>query len=584
MAVPANFALLPTEVLLIIISHLPGTGDVNAVCKLTSRLHGLFLPEVFDRHVAWAKTSVNPKKPLECLVTIFLHAVKFNSSTLIQELFCYSDIVDFRGFIPGTPFSHHSITYLHFALTMDAPIIASQLMKHGSSSESTLESLSTTYPDLTPLYLSLARPNLLTERELNAALRIACSYALPRATSFLLARGAEARTVSIYGISVLHATLARRARWKFFDEFYTFMTSTTPVEEVWEISILDTAKNLVIFGADPILETASSRVHSCDARCWKSINCDHSAQSPTHLAASSGLTRVVRFLIKRTGLGVLDEKNGEGYTPLYSACVQGNEETALYILRKQCDITNPNPMVREIDGTTALHVACRFALETIVVYLLEHGAASDINREDVKGRTPLHEVLSHEQFGREEEVIATLHSLAKFGADPDYGSTLTPSSSAFDVQQKRMTRLQTPRHLAGKHPFLSVRDLLRVEKQNLYRDWCDEDKKETMRRIQNAGLQTKEVAEVSDVAVKKVRRQTRKQKEKAAVREKEEAARKHEESFPALKTVDAQIGKSYGASIFASTEMPNQTVASEVSGKGRGKAGVGKNKWKKIEF
>ncbi|PVH73916.1 ankyrin, partial [Cadophora sp. DSE1049] len=413
MAEPANFATLPTEVLLLINSNLSDTGDINAICQLTRRLYHLFLPEVFDRHLAWARTTNRPKKERDSLIAIFLHAAKYNSSNLIQQLFCYREIVDFKG----TPFSHHSITYLHFAVSMDAPVIASHLMKHGSSSEFSIDSLSTTYPDLTPLYMALARPYLITQHELNAALRIACSYALPRTTSFILARGADARAVSIYGISVLHATLTCRARWRFFDEFYAYMEPSVPPATLWEEFIWATTKSLVSYGADPRLKIENSRMHSCNTKCWQSVNCEHSQQTPAHLAAASGFASVLRFLVKRVGLNVLEEKNGGGYTPLYGALVQGHDVAATYILRQQPHI--PNPIVRTEDNSTALHIASRFALEQVVTYILEHGATNDINREDSKGRTPLHEVLSQENLEREYEVVGTLHILAKAGADPD---------------------------------------------------------------------------------------------------------------------------------------------------------------------
>ncbi|KAH7355373.1 hypothetical protein BKA65DRAFT_582286 [Rhexocercosporidium sp. MPI-PUGE-AT-0058] len=613
---PANFATLPTEILLLIISNLFGTGDVNAICRLTHRLYHLFLPDVFDRHLAWALASDRPKKQRECLVEIFLHAVKYNSSNLIQQLFCYGEIVDFKGTLPGTPFSQHGITYLHFAVTMDAPIIASQLMKHGSSSDFALDSLSTTYPDLTPLYLALARPNLLTQRELNSALRIACSYALPRTTSFLLARGADACTVSIYGISALHATLTRRARWKFFDDFYGYFEPAIPPEILWEELVLRTAKGLVDFSADPRLKIESTRAHSCDARCWKSINCDHSQQTPTHLAAASGMVSVLRFIVQRVGLGVLSETNGEGYTPFYAACVQGYEEAALYILRKQSHI--PNLIVREVDHSTALHIACRFALKQVAAYILEKSAAANINREDARGRTPLHEVLSHQDFDREEEVTGTLHLLAKFGADPDHGFTSTKPD--FGSNSTGMTRLQTPRQIAGKHAFVSVRDMFRFEEQNIYRDWCDEAKKESEALLLGASwgieVEPEPQPEKADLGAKKGRRKTKMQREKAAIKERQE-------NFPALGMLAGQIGKptsgikkqnqndpqslhqevpkprnlgsweeKQAAWVVSSKAVPRSEVlpivkgtgeqkpGNEGSGKGKGKGS--KNKWKKM--
>ncbi|KAH7411426.1 ankyrin repeat-containing domain protein [Cadophora sp. MPI-SDFR-AT-0126] len=529
MAEPANFTTLPTEVLLLINSNLSGTGDINAICQLTRRLYHLFLPEIFERHLAWAKTTDRPKKERDCLIAIFLHSVKYNSSNLIQQLFCYRDIVDFRGYLPSMPFSHHSITYLHFAVSMDAPVIASRLMKHGSSSDFSIDSLSVTYPDLTPLYMALARPQLLTQHELNAALRIACSYALPRTTSFLLARGADARAVSIYGISVLHATLARRARWRFFDEFYAYMEPAVPPSTLWEDLIWATTKSLVNYGADPKLKTDNSRAHCCDTRCWKSVNCENSQQTPAHLAAASGSVSVLRSLVKRVGLNVLEEKDGGGYTPLYGAMVQGHDEASKYILRQHPHI--PNPMVRIDDKSTALHIASRFALEQIVTYILEHGATDDINREDAKGRTPLHEILSQDNIEREHEIVGTLHVLAKFGADPDHGFAPGSSfnSSGLSIGQKK---IETPRQMARKHAFASVRDMFRLEEENIYRDWCEEAKEESAMLVANATSWANDentTPEDTQAAVVpgKPKKRSKKQRERAAVKEREQ-------NFPAL--------------------------------------------------
>ncbi|KAK0119439.1 hypothetical protein ONS95_010888 [Cadophora gregata] len=529
MAESTSFANLPVEILLLINSNLNGTGDINAICQLTRRLYHLFLPEVFDRHLAWARTVDRPKKERDCLIAIFLHAVKFNSSNLIQQLFCYREVVDFKGCLPGTPFSHYSITYLHFAVSMDAPVIASHLMKHGSSSEFSIDSLSTTYPDLTPLYMALARPHLITQHELNAALRIACSYALPRTAAFLLARGADARAVSNYGISVLHATLTRRARWRYFDEFYAYMEPSVPPATLWEEFIWATTKNLVTYGANPRLKTDNSRMHSCDTKCWQSVNCEHSQQTPTHLAAASGFRSVVRYLIKTVGLGILSEKNGGGYTPLYEALVQGHDVTATYILRKQP--LTPNPIVRAEDNSTALHIASRFALEHVITYILEHGAKNDINCEDAKGRTPLHEVLSQDNMEREYEIVGTLHILANAGADPDHGFITDCHSSA--KSSMGMRKIETPRQMARKHAFVSVRDMFRFEEENIYRDWCEEAKEESDKRVANATASwgndentTLEPTITAEIPVK-TKKKSKKQKERAAVKE-------HEQNFPAL--------------------------------------------------
>ena len=521
---------------------------------------------------------------------------------------------DQASYIPGTPFSHYSITYLHFAVSMDAPLIASHLMKHGSSSDFSIDSLSTTYPDLTPLYMALARPNLITLHELNAALRIACSYALPRTTAFLLARGADARAVSIYGISVLHATLARRARWKFFDEFYAYMEPAVPPSTLWEDLIWATTKNLVTYGADPRLKIDNSRLHACDTKCWQSVDCDHSQQTPTHLAAASGFTSVLRYLVKRVGPCVLSEKNGGGYTPLYGALVQGHDVAATYILRQQPYI--PNPILNEDENSTALHTASRFALEQIVTYILEHGGNNDINREDAKGRTPLHEVLSQQNLEREYQIIGTLHILAKYGADPDHGFSPSSSFGSSGSLSSGVKRIETPRQMARKHAFASVRDMFHLEEENIYRDWCEEAKEESEMLVANATVSwghdesTQTEPAIPAEKVTKPKKRSKKQRERAAAKE-------HEQNFPALTGPGAGAtanenrrpvfhkgedgskissdGKNHHPSIARAQETVERFTVKPVSKdieeeqcdtdtatKSKGKGG--KNKWKKMAF
>jgi hypothetical protein len=94
---------------------------------------------------------------------------------------------------PSGGFFSPAFTFLHFALLADAPKVAAALMKNGTDISQELED----YPDLMPLYLTLPR-SLGTvgssSKDLDSALRIACSYALPNIAGFLLTRGANANT------------------------------------------------------------------------------------------------------------------------------------------------------------------------------------------------------------------------------------------------------------------------------------------------------------------------------------------------------------------------------------------------------
>ncbi|KAK2627677.1 hypothetical protein QTJ16_002323 [Diplocarpon rosae] len=338
------------------------------------------------------------------------------------------------------------ITYLHFALLMDAPYVSSHLIKYGAS---ILESPApSTYPDLSTLFFALGRYRVSTARELNTALRIACSYGLPNTVRFLLERGADANSVSKYGLSPLHTALARRERWREFDALHTFLYPLGPRDEHprgWESMVTAVVAELLKYGADPTCRTSSSRAHKCGYRCWRSISCESRGQTALHLAAGSGFFLAAHKMLCSEGDAenrrrMLEGGDDEGSTPLYSALVQGQGELIGYLLESQGE---RNPIVNTTTRSTALHVACRFALSGVVVRLLRRGA--DVDVVDFYGQTPLHELLTQTLLGRQEAVLETMHNLADFGADPDI---------------KTGTGDLTPRQVGAKHPCLEVRTLL----------------------------------------------------------------------------------------------------------------------------
>jgi ankyrin repeat protein len=85
-------------------------------------------------------------------------------------------------------------------------------MKNGADISQEVED----YPDLTPLCLTLPRSLASSPKDLDSALRIACSYALPKTVGFLLVRGADANTTNKYGIAAIHTAVMRRHPWRKF--------------------------------------------------------------------------------------------------------------------------------------------------------------------------------------------------------------------------------------------------------------------------------------------------------------------------------------------------------------------------------
>lgn len=304
-------------------------------------------------------------------------------------------------------------------------------MKHGSDITQEMGE----HPDLTSLFFALGRYRLSSQKELDAALRIACHYALPKTTRFLLTRGSDVHAVSKYGVSAIHATVAKRARWRHFDKFHTFLFPAIRPDYPQSL-VAQTVATLLDYGADVQRKTSTTRSHICNHKCWKSVSCDHKGQTALHLASSSGMVNVVKILLEYGS--TLDAQNDDGYSPLFGALAQGHEELSRFFLQQYESI---NPFVNRFCKSTALHIACRFALSKIVLELLENKA--EVNSIDSLGRTSLHEVLSQDLFDREDETIKTLRYLANFKADPDI---ITGNA-------------QTPRQMAEKHPFQGVREM-----------------------------------------------------------------------------------------------------------------------------
>jgi ankyrin repeat protein len=201
-------------------------------------------------------------------------------------------------------------------LLADAPRVTADLMKNGADINQDVED----YLDLTPLYLTLPRSLASSPKELDSALRIACSYALPRTTGFLLTRGANANTPNTYGIAAIHTAVMRRCPWRelpIVDYLLSLQYSVSFSR--WESMLLQTVSTLLDFGADIDLRTRTSRTHERDPKCWRSIDCDHQSQTALHIASASGVLAIVSRLLD-AGADP-DLTDGQGYTALYAALV-----------------------------------------------------------------------------------------------------------------------------------------------------------------------------------------------------------------------------------------------------------------------
>ncbi len=104
-------------------------------------------------------------------------------------------------------------------------------------------------------------------------------------------------------------------------------------------------------------------------------------ESPLHDACEAGLLAVVGRLLEEEGSRV-DDGNGYGAAPLYSACLKGHMEIVLLLVEKGADVDTGDHA-----GWTPLHIACVDGHLEIVRLLVEKGA--DMDKETVDGDTSL---------------------------------------------------------------------------------------------------------------------------------------------------------------------------------------------------
>ncbi|KAI1085680.1 ankyrin repeat-containing domain protein [Whalleya microplaca] len=420
---------MPNEVLMDIIEYLDQSRDIGSATRINRHFYWLFYGYYLD---FMFEKCIDRNKLGWCL-SLFVTSVRVDSFSTIQYLTSQRPGQYFRRLVSGYPFKvfpRRRVTCLHLSLLSDAPRVSAHLMKFGADINQEISN----YPDLTPLCLALARPKSSTQNEIDTALRIACSYALPKTVTSLLLRGADPNTLGPYGVGAIHSIVIKRLSWRDYEDLMYLSHRYADIRP-WETSIYMTLSLLLHYGADVSLTTQTSRIHICDPTCWRSFDCDHRGQTALHLAAAAGLNDCVSLLLENGAKPT--EPNLDGCTPLYGALSQGHAETTRILLERSSD---SNPVVEVPRRGTALHIACRFAYSLIVHEILQLGVNVDV--VDSQGRTPLHEVLGQTQLERKEDVVATLLHLANYGADPDITTNAT-----------------TPRQLAQTHPFPVVREM-----------------------------------------------------------------------------------------------------------------------------
>lgn len=254
---------------------------------------------------------------------------------------------------------------------------------------------------------------------LNAALHIACSYALPRVVHFLISKGAEPNLLSPFGLAAFHMAVRSRPPWNHFERVKMLHTGRS--REVWHDLLYKTTSVMLEFGGDPNLKSKVSRLHdNCGHDCWRSPDCGQPGQTTFHLACAGGVDKVVALLLEYgANIELRDEA---GYLPVYYAMAQGHRDVTLRLLRKCTDPTTI--IVVQRSQSTALHVAARFGSTTAASTLLGMGA--DANIFDAFGITPHEEATRQKNSGLRDDIEDILNLLSRHGARAEH--TQSPCS------------------------------------------------------------------------------------------------------------------------------------------------------------
>ncbi|KAG1691127.1 hypothetical protein DVH05_027202 [Phytophthora capsici] len=148
-----------------------------------------------------------------------------------------------------------------------------------------------------------------------------------------------------------------------------------------------------------------------------------SGSTALDLACSNGQYGVTNYLLASGA--VIDTTDNDGSTPLMRVAAGRNtkEEDSARSYDRMKSFANVAKLLlnaganvkkqRNLDGDTALHVACYYGCVEVAAALIEQGAAIEVNK---RGCTPLHLASRH---GNSSAMV----SLLKNGADNKKGST-----------------------------------------------------------------------------------------------------------------------------------------------------------------
>eukprot|EP00818_Percolomonas_sp_WS_P001713 CAMPEP_0117446404 /NCGR_PEP_ID=MMETSP0759-20121206/6323_1 /TAXON_ID=63605 /ORGANISM="Percolomonas cosmopolitus, Strain WS" /LENGTH=306 /DNA_ID=CAMNT_0005238669 /DNA_START=177 /DNA_END=1094 /DNA_ORIENTATION=- len=169
---------------------------------------------------------------------------------------------------------------------------------------------------------------------------------------------------------------------------------------VAELGLLEVLRYMMHFHVDYLKARTQAYVekHGCSPRSLQNVTArfaaplheyrDSVGASILHVAAGSGATSIVRFLIDEWHMDV-EEKSALGLTPLFYAVMEGHEETAHLLLFHY----NADVYLRTNVGRTALHYASSVGNINMVEWCLDKGLHPN-EKDQVYQWTALHHAVS----------------------------------------------------------------------------------------------------------------------------------------------------------------------------------------------